>query len=93
MQLVNAGKMSYVITQSSSITNKAFKLKLQIVWVDYFLRSECNTEFHLEIKAMLSPVKNLYDHEEVWVAALAVTRQPKINSKNVFSHNCMSSIS
>ena len=79
MQLVNVEKMSYAITESSSITNKAFKLKLQI-----------STD---EIKAILSPVKNLHDPEEVWVADLAVTRQPKTNSKNVFSDNCMSSIS
>ena len=46
-----------------------------------------------EIKAILSPVKNLHDPEEVWVADLAVTRQPKTNNKNVFSDNCMSSIS
>ena len=46
-----------------------------------------------EIKARLSPVKKQDDHEEVWVAALAVTKQPETGSKEVFSDKCVSSIS
>ena len=45
-----------------------------------------------EIKAILSPVKNQYDHEKVWVAALAVTKQPETGSKKLFSDTCASSI-
>ena len=32
-------------------------------------------------------------HEEFWVAALAVTNQPEIDSKEIFSDKCLSSIS
>ena len=38
-----------------------------------------------EIKAILSPVKNQDDHEEAWVAALAVTKEPETDSKKGFS--------
>ena len=46
-----------------------------------------------EIKAVLSPFKNQNNHEEFWVATLAVTRQPETDSKNVSSDKCVSSIS
>ena len=41
-----------------------------------------------EVTATLSPVKNQEDNEEVWVAVLAVTKQPKAGSKDVFSDRC-----
>ena len=41
-----------------------------------------------EVTAILSPVKNQEDNEEVWVAVLAVTKQPKASSKDVFSDRC-----
>ena len=46
-----------------------------------------------EVNVILSPVKNQDDHEEVWVAALAVIKQPETYSKEVFSDKCLSSIS
>ena len=46
-----------------------------------------------EIKAVLSPFKNQNNHEEFWVATLAVTRQPETDSKNVSRDRCVSSIS
>ena len=46
-----------------------------------------------EIRAILSPVKNQDDHQEIWVATLAVTKQPKTDSKEVFSDKYVSSIS
>ena len=42
-----------------------------------------------EIKAILSLVKNQDDHEEVWVAALAVTKLPESGSKDLFSGKCV----
>ena len=45
-----------------------------------------------EIKAILSPVKNQGDNEEVLVAVLAVTKQPETDCKEVFSDKCVSSI-
>ena len=46
-----------------------------------------------KIRAILSPAKNQDDHEEAWVAALAVTKQPETDNKEVFSDRCVSSIS
>ena len=41
-----------------------------------------------EVTAILSPVKNQEDNEEVWVAVLAVTKQPKADRKDIFSDRC-----
>ena len=41
-----------------------------------------------EVTATLSPAKNQEDNEELWVAVLAVTKQPKASSKDVFSDRC-----
>ena len=46
-----------------------------------------------EIKTILSPVKNQDDHEDVWIAALAVTKHPETDNKEVFSDKIVSSIS
>ena len=42
-----------------------------------------------EIRAILSPVKNQNYQEEVRVAAVAVTKQPETDSREVFSGTCV----
>ena len=46
-----------------------------------------------EVKAIFPPHKNQGDNKKVWVADLAVTKQPKTDSKEVFSDKYVSSIS
>ena len=46
-----------------------------------------------EIRAILSPVENQNYQEEVREAAVAVTKQPETDSKEVFSEKCVSGIS
>ena len=46
-----------------------------------------------EIKTILSPAKNQDNHEWIWVAALAVTKQPQTGSEKIFNYKCVRSIS
>ena len=66
---------------------------------DFLSRSPIEATLHYqvlftnEIKTILSPAKNQDDHEGIWVAALAVTKQPQTVSEEVFNYKCVSSIS
>ena len=66
---------------------------------DFLSRSPIQATVHYqflstdEIKTILSPAKNQDDHEEIWVAALTVTKQPQTGSEEVLDYKCVSSIS
>ena len=66
---------------------------------DFLSRSPIEATVHYqllstdEIKTILWPAKNQDDHKGIWVAALAVTKQPQTGSEEVFNYKCISSIS
>lgn len=72
------------------IQNK-FGDRLSILFIELTVQHEAlSTD---QIKAILSLFENQDDHEGVWAAILAVTKQLEIDSKELFSDRCVSCIS